>query len=136
MADRGHELQVSITSRLLAAADVLAAVGSRIYDRVPQNVAFPYLQVTQDLGEPWDAVGFNGWEQVMRVDVWSRDAGETRDAVLVARTVFAALHNQPLVLTEGDLVNGRMLPGGQHVIREEDGRTVHVVQRYRFVTQN
>lgn len=133
---RTHELQVAITAALKANSAVAALVGTRVYDRVPQAVTFPYVEVTQDIGEPFDAIGLDGWEQLMRLDVWSRTGGRSVEATQIAAATYAALHNVSLTLSTGDFINGRMIPGGQQMLREDDQETVHVLQRFRYVTQD
>lgn len=133
---RPYELQVAITAALKADSALAALVGTRVYDRVPQAVTFPFVEVTQDIGEPFDAIGLDGWEQLIRIDIWSRTGGRSVEATQIAAASYAALHNVSLSLASGDFINGRMIPGGQQMLREDDQETVHVLQRYRYVTQN
>lgn len=132
---RAYELQVAITTALKADAAVAALVGTRVYDRVPQAVTFPFIEVTQDIGEPFDGMGMDGWEQLMTLDIWSRTGGRSVEATQIAAATYAALHNADLSLSTGDFINGRMLPGGQQMLKEDDQETVHVLQRFRYVTQ-
>lgn len=133
---RAEELHAAMVAALRADTTLAALVGARVHDDPRQDVRFPWVQVSQDLGEPFDGIALDGWEQLMRVDVWSRTGGRTLEATRIATAVYAALHGMDLALSAGSFVNGRMVSGGQMMLREDDGETVHVVQRFRFVTQH
>lgn len=135
MADRSGEMHKAVIAALKAAAPVSAIVAARVYDRIPQSAAFPYIQITMDAGEPWDGVNLDGWECVFRVDHWSRKRGASIQSYQMAAGAYEALHDQALTLDAGALVLGRLLPSGARLIRDQDGETVHVEQRYRFVIQ-
>ncbi len=135
-AQRAYELQVALTAALKADAAVAALVSARIYDDPPQTVSFPFIQVSQDVGEPFDGTGLDGWEQIMRLDIWSRTGGRSVEATEIAAATYALLHNRTFLLTQGSNINGRMIPGGQQVLRDKDTQTVHVPQRFRYVTQD
>lgn len=133
---RAEELQVAITAALKADATVTGLVSTRIYDRIPQNVTYPCIGVGQDTGEPFDAAGLDGWEQLMRLDIWSRTGGRSVEAVQIAAATYALLHNRTFLLSAGLNINGRMIPGGQQMLRDDDHETVQVLQRFRYVTQD
>lgn len=134
MADTSRKIHAAIVAALKADSAVSAIVGSRIYDRVPQSVTFPYGQVTVEIGEPYDGADLQGWEAVVRIDWWSRKNGQSGEVYNVASAAYAVLHGSALTAAGTTIVNGRLLPGGQRLIRDDDRKTAHILQRYRFVT--
>ena len=134
MADSSRELHEAIVAALRADTDITAEVSTRVYDAAPQHTAFPFIVVSLSIGEPFDAQALDGWEAIMRVDIFSRKGGQAGQAYDIAKACHAALHNQTLTLSTQTFVNGRMLPGGQRMVRDDDMETVHILQRYRYVT--
>ncbi len=136
MADRTREIHVAIVAALKADSAVAALVSTRIYDRAPEGVTFPCVQVTAEIGSYFDGVELAGWEQVMRVDIWSRAGGGIGESYDIAEAISTVLHGTDQTLGAGKFINGRMIDGGQRIDRDADTETIHTMQRYRFVTQN
>lgn len=125
MASPSVELQTLIFERLLADAAVAALVADRVYDGVPEDVAFPYLSFGPSDWTPDDADCIEGRRETVQIDVWTRDSRRLWKAKEIADAVAAALHSydgaMPThALSEMEVVQVQVFP-------DEDGETAHAV---------
>jgi hypothetical protein len=128
MSDPSGALQKAIVTALKAAA---TGVGSRIYDRVPENAAFPYVTIgdAQSIGAFADC--YDGTESFIDVHIWSR-ATNFGEAKTVLSQVRSALHDEELSLDGHilELLNFR----DARTLRDPDGLTSHVVATFRALS--
>lgn len=119
------ELQKLIYDVLIADADVMAQADA-IYDAVPPDpwggahngyVSFGPSDVIDD-----DAECITGGQHTFQIDCWSRQVGSPHCKRLVD-AVSAALHEQPLTLTDNALVEIYITL--RQVLRDPDGLTTH-----------
>ena len=103
MADRAPEVQKAVVAALKANAGVSALVGSRVYDRPPQDVAYPYLRIGPVLVAPFDGDELRGSEIVMPIHCWVAGPRPV-EARLIAKAVVSALHWSSLTLEAGTAV--------------------------------
>ena len=124
-ADPDLELQGLIITRLKADAAVIALVGNRVYDSVPQGAPFPYISYGPSNVIEEDATCINGATHYLQVDGWSRAPGFP-EAKKIAGAVRDCLHDvEGLTLTDNALV---MLEHYQtQIMRDPDGLTSHAV---------
>ena len=103
MADRTPEVQKAVVAALKANAGVTALVGSRVYDRPPQDVTYPYLRIGDALVAPFDGDELRGSEIVMPIHCWVAGPCPV-EARLLAKAVVAAMHWSSLSLDAGAAV--------------------------------
>lgn len=119
-------LQSAINTTLRSASPVTALVSTRIYDRVPQNVVFPFVQLGdgQEVDDGFDC-GESAVEVFLDVHIWSRAVGKV-EAHQIAGAVKSALHRTNPTLSTGwrcvDLMVNDM-----RTMTETDTLTTHIV---------
>lgn len=122
MTSPSLELQGAIVTRLKAVPAVTALIGTRIYDSVPSNAAFPYVSFGSEQILEDDAECITGFEVFMQLDAWSRSVGFP-EAKRIAEAVRDALHDFDLPLTDNALVSFRHRQ--TRMLRDPDGLTAH-----------
>lgn len=126
-------LQKAIFEALNNNAALLALIGGAgIYDRVPEDAALPYITLGDGIWQDWSAGSHVGAEHFLRLHVWVRDGGR-RVVREIADVVHTLLHDVPLAMEDGALVNIRFQQA--QILTDPDGETWHGVLSYRAVTQ-
>jgi hypothetical protein len=98
------ELQKAIHASLVADAALSSLVGGRVFDRPPQDAAFPFVTLGDTDVEP-DGAGNNGAAiHHLALSVWSRARGR-REAKEIMSALDVALQDASLTLTGHVLVN-------------------------------
>ncbi|MFQ5535172.1 MAG: DUF3168 domain-containing protein [Sphingomonadales bacterium] len=110
----------------------LAAKVTGVFDMVPTGTAFPYVTMGDAKAKDWSSKTFNGQEHNFSIDVWSQDAGRM-DTKEIMALVYGAIHDQPLVVSNNELVNLRHTDSEDKI--EDDGITHHGILRFRAVTK-
>lgn len=112
--DASYDLILAALTRLRATATVTSLVGTRIYDRVPEDqsgtpiVTYPYLSIGPSTSIPADYDCLGGEEVTIQFDAWSSGAGEAYGTVQVrkiADAVKRALHDVDIALSTNALVS-------------------------------
>ncbi len=112
--DASYDLILAAINRLRATSAVTALVGTKIYDRVPEDqsgnpaVTFPYISIGPSTSIPADYDCLAGEEVTIQFDAWSSGAGEAYGSVQVRKIADAikqALHDTELTLTTNALVS-------------------------------
>ena len=112
--DAGYELILAAINRLRATAAVTDFVGTRLYDRVPEDqsgapaVAFPYISLGPSTSVPDDYDCMDGEEISVQFDVWTSGSGEAYGSVQcrkISSAVKRALHDAELTLSTNALVS-------------------------------
>lgn len=119
------QLQALIYQRLIDAAGVHALCADRIYDRVPEDAAFPYVSFGPSDTVEDDAECITGEIETLQIDCWSRYQGGFKELKSLTGAVKAALHLYAGEFTTDALVELRVL-GVRH-FRDPDGLTSHGV---------
>lgn len=133
MASASWVLQKALHARLIADADVLAAIGgARVFDDVPRGAAFPYVTFGITSDRDWGTATEAGSEHIVTLHVWSRAAGR-READAIVNALAGALHDAALTLDGHRLVNLRRELSEAR--RDPDGETFHGLVRFRAVTE-
>lgn len=116
--------------RLSTDASVVALVGNRVFNHVPQTTpVFPYIRFFAVTNADWSSKGDQGLDQEFQIDIWSQQRGDLLVAE-IADAVIAATHNLTLTLPAGEL--SVMLQHLQTLfLVESDGITHHGVVRLR-----
>ena len=133
MTSPSFELQKLIYDRLTGNPAVSALIGTRVYDRVPDNPTFPYVSFGpfDELSDNADCI--DGFEVTLQLDVWSRSVGfpECRKIVDAVRK---ALPDDGMTLPDNALAtfNHRT----SRIFRDPDGLTSHGAMTFEaFVEQ-
>lgn len=126
MADPSLELQKAINRRLRT--DV-AAVDNRVFDEVPQDVAFPYVELGEFRALDDGAQCHDGMELFATLHVWSRGAGQP-EVKTIAGAVRGALHEVELDLgTAWQFLE--IAHQETRYLKDPDRRTSHAVLTFR-----
>lgn len=126
MSDPSLDLQKAINVRLRAE---VGAVANRVYDEVPQKVAFPYIELGEFQTLDDGAQCHDGVEVFAIVHVWSRAAGQV-EAKTIAGAVRGALHE--VVLNLGAAWQFlEIAHQDTRYLKDPDGRTSHAVLTFR-----
>jgi hypothetical protein len=126
MADPSLALQIAINGRLRAE---IAAVGNRVFDEVPQGVAFPYIELGEFQTLDDGAQCHDGQEVFATLHVWSRGAGQGE-----AKTIAGAVRG---TLNEAELDLGvawqflEIAHESTRYLKDPDRRTSHAVLTFR-----
>ncbi len=98
------ELQKAIHASLVADAAFSSLVGGRIFDRPPQDAAFPFVTLGDTDVEP-DGAGSEGAAiHRLALSVWSRARGR-RETKEIMSAIDGVLQDASLILTDHVLVN-------------------------------
>lgn len=98
------ELQKAMHAALVGDTTLATLVAGRIYDRPPDDVAYPFIT----LGDTDVAVAGDGEDaaHMLVLVIWSRAKGR-REAKEIMSCIYEALHEAPLTLVGHVLVNMR-----------------------------
>lgn len=132
MTSPSLELQGAIVSRLKSFAPVTAVVGSRVYDVVPSEAAFPYVSLGPADETSDDADCLTGFEVSLQVDCWSRAVGFPEVKAL-CDAVRQALHNYEPSLSSNALVS--LTHRQTRVFRDSDGLTSHAAMTFEAIVE-
>jgi hypothetical protein len=132
MSDPSLELQAAIVAKLKADAGVLAVVGTRIYDEVPNNPTFPYISLGDNQVLPDKADCIDGTEIFWQIDGWARDP--TFPMVKqISKAVVAALDDQNITVSGYAVIVCEL--NTTNYLRDPDGITRHAAISFRFLIQ-
>lgn len=123
-------LQERIYSTLNGDSNLTSTQGAAVYDEVPENSSFPYVQIGGETAIDYGTKDVNGSEVTINLDVWSQYKGSKEVKNLMDR-IHTLLHDSDLNVTGHNLVNLRFEFGD--VLRDPDGITRHGVMRFRAV---
>lgn len=126
MSDPSFDLQCAVNQRLRA---VVPAVASRVFDEVPQDVAFPYVEIGNGQTVDDGAQCHDGVEVFLDLHVWSRAAGQP-EAKTIAGAVRGALHEAELDLGASWQFL-EIAHQDTRYLKDPDGRTSHAVLTFR-----
>jgi hypothetical protein len=118
------ELQGVVVDVLRNDPELVQLVDRRAYDRVPENVVFPYISCGPTFDVEDDADCIFGSDISFQLDVWSRAVGFP-EAKRICNAVRNAVHERDIQLTENALV--MIQCRGIRVLRDPDGLTSHGV---------
>lgn len=126
MSDPSLALQVAFNLRLRAE---VAAVSGRVFDEVPQKVAFPYVELGEFQTVDDGAQCHDGVEVFATLHVWSRAKGQV-EAKTIAGAVRGAIHEAELYLgAEWQFLE--IAHQDTRYLKDPDGRTSHAVLNFR-----
>lgn len=100
MSDGIQGTQVAVYDRLIAAG----IAGGRVYDDVPQEVTFPYVQIGDSIAEEHDLDTLSGTTETLTIFVYSRHnatggARGFKEVKDIMSEIKGELHNTVLDIT-------------------------------------
>lgn len=114
-------------------ATLAAIVGTKIYSSVPKGAGLASEFPRVDFGElnlsDWSSHTFNGFDGYVMVHAWSVKDSET-ETLEILKQCYALLHNLDLGLASQGFPTINFRCALNQVIRDQDGRTYHGIQRY------
>lgn len=128
-----NQLQKAVVERLSADPAILAITGTgRIFDRRITRAEPPYLVLGEAESRDFSTGEDEGTEHRFEIEAWTKQNGR-KQAVELADTVRAALHDADLALEEGALIN---LRHERTVSRRVPKTGLHLARlRFRAVTE-
>jgi hypothetical protein len=129
MSDHSLQLQKTVFDTLDGDSNLQSKV-SDVYNFVPQNTAYPYVQVGDDSMADNSTKNLDGNIHSIMIHTWSRYRGDKEAKEIMAR-IYELLHNSSLSVSGASLVNARFETSD--ILNDPDGITKHGVQRFRFV---
>jgi len=126
MADPSLALQGAINTRLRSG---VPAVSNRVFDRVPADVVFPYIELGEFQTVDDGAQCHDGQEVYATLHVWSRTVGQV-ETKTIAGTVRGSLHEAELDLG-GDWQFLEIAHQDTRYLKDPDGLTSHAVLTFR-----
>ena len=132
MSASSWALQQAIFSALSASTDLQALIGTRLFDEVPRESAFPYAVIGDDAETNYDTATESGSQHIAAVDIWSRGGGH-KECKSIADVVRATLDGAALSPTGQTLVGIRYQ--GADFARATDGETYRATLHFRAVME-
>lgn len=127
-------LQDALYTALSGSAALQALIGdpARVFDHVPDDTPFPYVEIGEVSAKRFDSASRNGLDCIVTLNVWSRYSGR-REAKQILDAIYAVLHDGTLSVTGNAHVLSAFL--GAETKRDDDGLTYHGIVRYRVILQ-
>lgn len=101
-------LQAAVVAALESDPALAGLIGPHgVFDRLVDKAALPYLVLGPMTTFDWSTATEAGTEHVFTLEAWSGAAGK-REVQEIAAAVRAVLHDGPLPLASGTLVNLRL----------------------------
>lgn len=96
MSDNTISVLTAVRNALLANSSLVAIVGQKVYSRVPQNLAFPFIKISsnQTLN---NTINTQKCNHLLRIQAWSDVSLEK--VIEIRSLVYDILHRQQLTLT-------------------------------------
>lgn len=124
-------VQLAITGQLRGHAPFIARV-TGVLDHVPEAQAFPYVVVGEFTEAPFHTFGRDGSEITATLHIWSQYRG-WKECTEILALMNGVLDNTELEVEGYQVVSVRAEES--QTIRDSDGKTRHLVARYRFILQ-
>jgi hypothetical protein len=124
-------LQTAIYAKLTGDSTLTDTLGVSIYDDIPENASFPYIQMGQDSISEYDVKDADGSQTTMTLHIWSQYKG-AKETKNILDKLHDLLHDSDLTVSGYNFVNCRF--EFADILRDPDGVTRHGVIRFRAVT--
>ena len=72
MTTGAFALQERLYATLNADNALTSTLGAAVYDEVPENSAYPYVNIGADAQNAYDTKDLNGSDVTINIDVWSQ----------------------------------------------------------------
>jgi len=130
MTDGLSLLQKAIYDLLIADAPLMAKV-TGVYDFVPDNEPYPFIQIGEISSVDRSSQTAQGFDSLANVYVWSRPEDRGRKEVRdIQYDIYRVLHMANPTITDFSVVSFRF--DFSEVIVDPDAVTYHGIQRFRI----
>ena len=132
MADSTLVAMKGIIARLKATSDITDIVAQRIYSSIPQQEAFPYIEVEIE-SRDWSQQDDANMQHLVRVHCYSR-TNSLEQAATVTEKVYNSLNRQEnsITIDTGSVVVIQF-DGVKTTFKEQDGVTWHSVIEFNLI---
>lgn len=131
LIDIQQPLAQKVYELLLADTDVNNAVDGRIYDYVPHETAYPYVEIDDVNVENIDSHTAERVDGQVTINVWSRYKGR-KEAREVLDKINLVLHNSSECFIS-NMTTVEFRRSFSNVLKDPDGSTVKGIIRYDFI---
>jgi hypothetical protein len=120
--------QLPLYGAIYAALTANPSIGASVYDFVPQNAAYPHIEIGGGQALDWSAALMRGEQTTIEIHVWSRQRGRAEARELLGK-IKDRLHEQALSLSGATFIDCRFrdMDGP---FTDADGTTQHGVIRF------
>lgn len=131
MSDARLLLQKAIYSRLTTNAGLMAKI-TGVFDFVPDNQTYPFIQIGEiDFGA-WDSHTFDGFDATITINLWHRPSSRGRAPLHdIQNDIYNLLHKHIFTITGFTVISMRF--DFSNIIVDPDAVTYHGVQRFRLL---
>lgn len=124
------EVTKKLNDKLTGDAPLMAMVGNRIFNHIPQDDPLPCIRFRCEQFGEWDTKDSAGHDGFLVIDIWSDHRGD-KQAQEIGDAVNALLHLSDLATTTSQSLLLRHDFADSFV--EPDGLTHHTVLRFRYI---
>lgn len=124
-------LQTAVYSTLNGDSNLTSTLGASIFDDVPEDSGFPYIQIGADTINEYGTKDVDGASTSLTLHVWSQYKGSLQTKNIMDR-IHSLLHDASISVTGYNLINIRFEFGD--ILRDPDGVTRHGIIRFRAIT--
>lgn len=125
------EYQKRVYEILSASPALTAIVGTRIYDRVPDDAQFPYVVIGVAEFNGRDSHTHSGWTASITLAAWTQNLGRNQ-AFQILEIIETLLHNQTLGANGWHELSFRR--DFSRVLAQDDNVTYEGVLRFNLLT--
>lgn len=125
------QVQIGILNALKGDIELMAMVGGRIYDEVPNTEVFPYIAIGTHTENPWNTFDKFGRDVLITLNIYSQYEGY-KEALEILDKVVEVLDYKDITIPEFELSYIRYEDAT--TIRDLDGRTRQIAARFRVFT--
>lgn len=131
MSDNRLELQKDIYAQLTGDATLMAKV-TGVYDFVPDNKAYPFIQIGEVDFQDWSTHTFDGFEGTITIHLWHRPSSRGRAPLHdIMNDIYRILNKNLFSIPDATVVSMRFL--NSQILVEQDAVTYHGVTRFRIL---
>lgn len=131
MSDGRLELQKDIYGALTGNATLMAKI-TGVFDFVPDNQAYPFIQIGEMQFLDFGSVNTDGFEATLTIHTWGRPGTRGRAPIHdIQNDIYDTLHKNLFSIPGYTVLSSRFL--NSEIIVEEDAVTYHGISRFRLI---
>jgi len=131
MADGRLELQKDVYGQLIADVTLMAKI-TGVFDFVPDNQAWPFIQIGEIDFQDWSTHTFDGFEGNISIHLWHRPGSRGRAPLHgIQDDIYRILHKNLFSIPSFTVVSMRF--DTSQIIVEPDAVTYHGITRFKIL---
>jgi len=131
VADGRLALQKSIYSALTSNATLMGKV-TGVFDFIPDNQAYPFVQIGEIDFNPFDTHTENGFSGTLQINVWDRPGSRGRAPIHdLNNDIYDTLHLAEPVIAGFSTLSFRF--DFSQILVDQDAVTYHGINRFSFI---